>query len=202
MGVRGGLPKSVRFVDKGKGEGFRIVYVHIFQDVFLPKLLHMIKLQIFVKNIGKNREQWTHKNWTYELGGSIKSVRHFWGVSQKCTFVDKGEAEGEVKNAQICVYVFYRCPLSTRVFICQICSRNIFQKSYFKVKICIHSISRCSFFTDIVMSLIQSYNSYFNIEKWTFKVMSEDYYRAKRDKKETTWLEMCPLYEIWEKSRL
>ena len=32
----GGLAKSVRFVDKG--EGFRIVYVHIFQDVFLPKL--------------------------------------------------------------------------------------------------------------------------------------------------------------------
>ena len=38
----GGLAKSVRFVDKG--EGFRIVYVHIFQEVFLPKLLlHIIK---------------------------------------------------------------------------------------------------------------------------------------------------------------
>ena len=39
-----GLAKSVRFVDKGEGEGFRIVYVHIFQDVFLSKLLlHIIR---------------------------------------------------------------------------------------------------------------------------------------------------------------
>ena len=29
-------------------------------------------------------------------------------------------------------------------------------------------------------------NSYFYIEKWTFKVMCEVYYRAKRDKKEAT----------------
>ena len=40
--VVGAMAKSVRFVDKGEGEGLRIVYVHIFQDVFLPKLLHMI----------------------------------------------------------------------------------------------------------------------------------------------------------------
>ena len=31
-------------------------------------------------------------------------------------------------------------------------------------------------------------NSYFYIEKWTLKVMCEVYYRAKRDKKEATWL--------------
>ena len=31
-------------------------------------------------------------------------------------------------------------------------------------------------------------NSYFYIEKWTFKGMCEIYYRAKRDKKEATCL--------------
>ncbi len=31
-------------------------------------------------------------------------------------------------------------------------------------------------------------NSYFYIEKWTFKGMCEVYYRAKRDKKEATCL--------------
>ena len=31
-----------------------------------------------------------------------------------------------------------------------------------------------------------SNNDYFYIEKWTFKVMCEVYYRAKRDKKEAT----------------
>ena len=30
-------------------------------------------------------------------------------------------------------------------------------------------------------------NSYFYIEKWTFKIMCEVCYRAKRDKKEATW---------------
>ena len=51
----GGLAKSVQFVDQGKREGFRIVYAHIFQDVFLPKLHHMIEIvQIFVKYRGKN----------------------------------------------------------------------------------------------------------------------------------------------------
>ena len=33
---------------------------------------------------------------------------------------------------------------------------------------------------------IEFRNSYFYIEKWTFKVMCEVYYRAKRDKKEAT----------------
>ena len=32
------------------------------------------------------------------------------------------------------------------------------------------------------------WNSYFYIAKWTFKVMYEVYYRAKRDMKEATWL--------------
>ena len=30
-------------------------------------------------------------------------------------------------------------------------------------------------------------NSYFYIEKWTFKIMCEVCYRAKRDKKEASW---------------
>ena len=37
-------------------------------------------------------------------------------------------------------------------------------------------------------SLLSYKTSYFYIEKWTFKVMCEVYYRAKRDKKEVTWL--------------
>ena len=51
------MAKSVRYVDKGEGEGLRIVYIHIFQDVFLPKLLHMIKKYANIcDNRGKNRE--------------------------------------------------------------------------------------------------------------------------------------------------
>ena len=34
---------------------------------------------------------------------------------------------------------------------------------------------------------VYKYNSYFYIEKLTFKIMCEVCYRAKRDKKEATW---------------
>ena len=45
----GGLAKSVRFVDKGEGEGFQIVYVHIYQDIFLLKSYYID----MIKNIKK-----------------------------------------------------------------------------------------------------------------------------------------------------
>ena len=41
----GGLAKSVRIVDKG--ESFRIMYVHIFQGVFLPKFLHAYDKKVY-----------------------------------------------------------------------------------------------------------------------------------------------------------
>ena len=40
--------------------------------------------------------------------------------------------------------------------------------------------------SDIRISVTKKNNSYFYIEKWTFKIMCEVCYRAKRDKKEAT----------------
>ena len=56
------------------------MYVHIFQDVFLPKLLHMIKKYANIcDNRGKNREH-----------TKIELMNLEGGVNQKCTSFLRG----------------------------------------------------------------------------------------------------------------
>ena len=73
-----------------------------------------------------------------------------------------------------CIIYIHKCD-----FYLKICTVN-------EQFIYIVSSQNCELHKYFPMKFIHQRNSYFYIEKWTFKIMCEVCYRAKRDKKEAT----------------
>ena len=86
---------------------------------------------------------------------------------------------------QICNYFRKTIVISiSRSGLLKSCARFIIERS--EKREMQHDFKSVHFECRMIIFYRKDVNSYFYIEKWTFKVMCEVYYRAKRDKKEAT----------------